>query len=132
LLSTTLAINKHSPVTHSVGRFSRQQRLIRPDQFKRVFTKPTRVSDSHFSILGQSNQKNSARLGLAIAKKYIKKAVGRNRIKRLVRESFRHHQELLAGVDIVVTCRGDASRLTNQDIQERLVQHWHNLVIKIK
>ncbi|VAW97281.1 Ribonuclease P protein component [hydrothermal vent metagenome] len=114
------------------GCFSRQQRLLRPDQFKRVFKKSIRVNDAHFSILGQLNQKDSARLGLAIAKKHIKKAVGRNRIKRLVRESFRHHQELLAGVDIVVTCRSDASRLTNQVIHERLIQHWHNLVTKLK
>jgi len=106
--------------------------LLRPEQFKRVFNKPIRVSDAHFSILGQVNQKSFARLGLTIAKKYIKKAVARNRIKRLVRESFRHHQELLAGVDIVVTCRSDASQLTNQVIQDRLVQHWHNLVTKLK
>ncbi len=115
-----------------MGRFSRQQRLLRPEQFKRVFNKATRVNDAHFSILAQLNQKETARLGLAIAKKYIKKAVARNRIKRLVRESFRHHQELLAGVDIVVTCRSDASHLTNQVIQARLVQHWHNLVTKLK
>jgi len=66
-------------------------------------------------------------LGLAIARKHIKRAVGRNRIKRQIRESFRQHQVMLAGIDIVVTLRKDASRLSNQQIQQNLVKHWHSL-----
>lgn len=71
-----------------------------------------------------------ARLGLAIARKHIKKAVGRNRIKRLTRESFRQNQQLLAGFDIVVTLRKDASRLDNETIRQSLTKHWHSLTKK--
>jgi ribonuclease P protein component len=81
-------------------------------------------------VLGQNNQKSYARLGLAIARKHVKKAVSRNRIKRLVRESFRQHQKLLAGLDIVVTLRGDASRLDNNMIRQSLIKHWHSLITK--
>ena len=88
------------------------------------------MGDDYFSVLGQHNQKPFARLGLAIARKHIKKAVGRNRIKRLVRESFRQHLPLLAGLDIVVTLRGDASRLDNETIRQSLIKHWHNLITK--
>jgi ribonuclease P protein component len=85
------------------------------------------VGNDVFTILGHNNRKSIARLGLAIARKHIKNAVGRNRIKRLVRESFREHQSLLAGIDIVVTIRTDASRLDNETIRKNLKKHWQKL-----
>jgi len=88
------------------------------------------VGDDYFSVLGQNNNKPVARLGLAIARKHIKNAVGRNRIKRLARESFRQNQQLLAGFDIVITLRKDASRLDNETIRQNLVKHWHSLINK--
>jgi ribonuclease P protein component len=78
-------------------------------------------------VLGQNTQHAHPRLGLAIARKYIKTAVARNRIKRLVRESFRQHQHVLPGVDLVVTLRRDASGLTNQEIFRRLEKHWQQI-----
>jgi ribonuclease P protein component len=71
-------------------------------------------------------------LGLAISRKHIKRAVGRNRIKRLIRESFRQHQDELSGWDIVVMLRQDASALSNQAIYESLRKHWHALASKTK
>jgi len=85
------------------------------------------VGNEYFTILGQNNHKSFARLGLAIARKHIKTAVGRNRIKRLVRESFRSHQSLLAGLDIIVTLRRDANRLDNETIRQNLKTHWQKL-----
>lgn len=42
---------------------------------------------------------------MAIAKKQIRLATGRNRIKRLARETFRRHRDRLAGHDFVVLAR---------------------------
>lgn len=47
------------------------------------------------------SQADSARLGLVVAKKVLRRAVDRNRAKRAIRESFRLNQRLPA-VDIVV------------------------------
>jgi ribonuclease P protein component len=88
------------------------------------------VGDDYFSVLGQNNQKPFARLGLAIARKHVKKAVSRNRVKRLVRESFRQHQQQLAGLDIIVMLRADASRLDNESIRQHLTKLWQSLITK--
>ena len=64
---------------------------------------------------------------MAIAKKHCKQATARNRIKRIVRESFRHHQALLAGLDIVVMNQPAARLANNQDLFASLEQHWRRL-----
>lgn len=56
---------------------------------------------------------SSARLGLAVSRKVSKSAVQRNRIKRLVRESFRKHSAGLPPLDIVVMARPGAAGCDN-------------------
>ena len=121
------AINTDFQVTLSSRRFTRTQRLTQGGDFKRMFTGSKRAGDEYFVVLGQNNQLALARLGLAIARKHIKTAVGRNRIKRLVRESFRQHQHALSGLDLVVMLRRDATGLTNQEIFRRLEKHWQHI-----
>jgi ribonuclease P protein component len=65
-----------------------------------------------------------ARLGLAISKKHCRRATGRNRLKRLVRESFRRHAAELEGLDIVVLGQPEASRADNKEIFSSLATHW--------
>lgn len=55
----------------------------------------------------------AARLGFAVSRKVDKRAVGRNRIKRVLRETFRQVRGHLAGGDIVVVARPAASTLDN-------------------
>jgi ribonuclease P protein component len=64
------------------------------------------------------------RLGLAIAKKHLKLASHRNRLKRIVRESFRHKQSDFAGVDIVVLSRPDVVKKDPIQIRSALERHW--------
>ena len=64
--------------------FNRESRLLTPGQFQSVFSNPTRYGSSHITVLVIPNSNNN-RLGLAIAKKRIKLAVQRNRIKRQIR-----------------------------------------------
>ena len=78
------------------------------------------------------NGREVARLGLAVPKRHIRRAVARNRIKRIVRESFRHHQALLCGLDIVVLARSGASGRTNRELHARLEQTWRKLAQQCK
>jgi len=51
------------------------------------------------------NGKQFARLGIIVGKRVARRAVDRNLLKRLVRESFRHRQRELAGFDLLVRPR---------------------------
>jgi len=89
-----------------------------------VFEKATRSRDKWFTVLCRDNNKDIARLGLAISKKHCRHATGRNRIKRVVRESFRQHQDELAGLDIVVINQVATATAANQQLFDSLARHW--------
>ena len=76
-----------------------------------------------FTVLFSPNGTDQPRLGLAIGKKNCRLSTGRNRLKRVVRESFRQ-QATLGGVDIVVINQPAASRATNKALFESLEAHW--------
>lgn len=110
------------------GRFTRQQRLTQASEFKDVFAKPmVKIGDANMLLLGIKNQQNTARLGLAVAKKQLKHAVARNRFKRLTRESFRHHLNVVKDLDIVVIARAGAAKKTNRELLDLLSKNWHIL-----
>ncbi len=77
-----------------------------------------------FTVLYKSNGEQEARLGLAISKKHCRGAVGRNRLKRLVRESFRMNRADLQGLDVVVMNQPSATRASNKALFDSLGQHW--------
>ena len=73
---------------------------------------------------GQAEQIMFAKLGLVVAKKHLKKAVDRNRFKRLTRESFRCNQRQLLGLNLVVLARAGAREASNEVISELLEKAW--------
>ena len=104
--------------------FQRQQRLVKGGQFDRVFKRNKRSRDQHFIVLARHNHLPYARLGLAISRKAAGDAVPRNRLKRLVRESFRNRQSDIPGLDCVVMARHGAARCSGQVLLKSLSKHW--------
>lgn len=98
------------------ARFDRRARLLKPAEYKRVFDSAKRSSDRYLTILCSPNDLDHARLGLAISKKCSKLAVQRNRIKRLIRETFRLNQHDLLQADYVVMARPVAAKADNQEL----------------
>ncbi|WP_228028207.1 ribonuclease P protein component [Chitinibacter fontanus] len=86
-------------------RFTRTARLLKTDDFSSVFSLRASVGNDYFQLLGKPNHSAAARLGLVVGKKTDKRAVGRNYIKRTIRETFRLNATQLAGLDIVVRSR---------------------------
>lgn len=112
---------------HNFG-FSPQLRLKKPVEYKKVFARPVKSSDQYFTLLAIKNDFDHPRLGLAIAKKNIRKAVHRNMIKRAVRENFRMQQQSLGNIDIVVLARSEAVDASLELLRKSLEKHWLKLV----
>jgi len=115
-------------VTEHNFNFPPQLRLKKPTEYKKVFAKPVKSSDTYFTLLAIKNDFDHPRLGLAIAKKNIKKAVHRNVIKRAVRENFRIQQKNLGNIDIVVLARKEAVDAPLELLRKSLEKHWLRLV----
>ncbi|WP_029132186.1 ribonuclease P protein component [Sedimenticola selenatireducens] len=108
--------------------FGRDLRLLKPAEFQRVFQNSRRSSDRCFTVLFLANGKMNARLGTAVAKKILKRAVDRNRVKRLIRESFRLKQHDLAGLDLVVMCARGIDLSNIHQLRDSLDRHWTKAV----
>ncbi len=113
-------------------KFGRQLRLLLPSDYTFVFNKPNRSFDKFLTILAKKNPaQNQSRLGLAVAKKSVKTAVHRNRIKRLSREFFRTNQENIAQADYVIMVRAGIDKLDNSMINQSLSKQFNYLRKKL-
>lgn len=78
----------------------------------------------HFIAHVASNGLGFPRIGLAVSKRVSKRAVERNRIKRIVRESFRHHLHELGAIDYIVVARFSAAEQLNRVLRSELDNLW--------
>lgn len=111
--------------------FGKNLRLLSSSDFQVVFDDPSlRASHKHFLILARPNGLDYPRLGLVIAKKNIRLAVNRNRMKRLIRESFRQRQQNLAGIDAIVLARRGMDELENSELSAQIEKQWQRIIRK--
>lgn len=110
--------------------FPRELRLVTPSQFSRVFDHPVKAVSDHITILAKFNDLENPRLGLTIAKKKEKTAVGRNRIKRIIRDSFRLNQHNLPNIDIVVIARNQIGEADNKHLHKQLNKLWKKIALR--
>lgn len=78
-------------------------------------------------MLACQNQREHARLGVSIAKRQVRKAVARNRLRRLIRETFRLYQHQLKGLDVIVIMYNSAEKLSNAELRQELTKLWEKL-----
>lgn len=120
------------PQPGSEQTFPREYRLLSGRDFQRVFDQPLVSQDRYFRILARPNDLLRPRLGLAISKRMDRRASARNRIKRVLRESFRLNAGQLLrdqrwALDVVAIGRHAAPRAGNQELFESLTGHWRRL-----
>lgn len=109
--------------------FGRKLRLLTASDYKAVFDAAEfKVSSAQLLVLAINTGHADPRLGLVISKKNIRFAVQRNRVKRLVRESYRKHQLQLSGLDIVVLARKGLDQQDNNAITQLTDKLWQDLI----
>lgn len=123
------AASVYQPKFVEVGEnsFSRELRLLTPAHFENVFQKAVPAVSPQFTVLAKFNQLDHPRLGITVSKKRVRKAHDRNRVKRLVRESFRLQQHELPKADIVVVGKSGVDALSNKQLFELLTKLWKKL-----
>lgn len=82
------------------------------------------------TLLVAKHISSQPRLGFAIAKKQINKAVDRNRLRRIFRESFRQHKTLLPSQDFVIMVRHKILFLSNKQIFDLMKKNWSAVINK--
>ncbi len=85
--------------------YSRRHRFTVQGSFGTVLRGPRKVR-GHLAILHVAKgTPGVSRLGIALTRRLVPSSVDRNRVKRLVRETFRRHVGKHAGLDCVVSLR---------------------------
>ena len=107
--------------------FSRELRLLTPTHFENVFSKAIPAVSPYITLLAKHNESACPRIGITLAKKRVKFAHDRNRIKRVIRESFRHNKHQLPHVDIVLIGKSGLDKLTNDEIFALLNKLWKKI-----
>lgn len=97
-------IEVSEPVQHQC--FSRQNRLVK-HEVERLLRVGARLSRADFIVKLGENQVSRGRIAIAVPKRVLKSAVDRNRVKRVIRETFRQHPVRGFSVDMLVTLRSD-------------------------
>ena len=108
-------------------RFGAELRLRSKLQFDAIYASGRRIDDRFFGLRIKPNGLAHPRLGLAVAVKTAGNAVARNRLRRLVRESFRLAQHELPAVDVVVAAKFPAAGAPATTLRASLATLWNRV-----
>ncbi len=114
--------------TLSRATFGRSKRLLNAADYSRVFDSASaRASHRYVLLLASPNDGNENRLGLVIAKKHVRKATMRNRVKRIAREVFRRQADNELPMDVIVLARAGIDGLGKKDLARLLDRQFQKL-----
>ena len=92
-----------TPNTQPRRRFSLERHRLRSADFARIYRYGRRAQGDSFAVLVLENDRGHSRLGLSVSKRNARRAVQRNRVRRIFREAFRLSLPALpAGLDVVM------------------------------
>lgn len=83
-----------------------------------------RDGDALFGLQYAANDLGGARLGMAVGTRVAGSSVERNRLRRLIRESFRLHRLELPAMDFCVTARAGARDAASREVFASLERLW--------
>ncbi|MDR2093654.1 MAG: ribonuclease P protein component [Azoarcus sp.] len=107
---------------HAGFGFRRAHRLHKTDEFSSVFAFKRVLRGRFYVVHYRPNGLPSARLGLAVAKKLVRHANGRNLLKRIAREIFRLRREGLPACDLIVRVHAPTAKASRAELRQDLQQ----------
>jgi len=100
--------------------------------FKTVYNSGRKAVNAYFVVYMASNDYCVSRLGLSISKK-VGKAVVRNRVRRLVKESCRlKAHRIISGFDIVVVARPLVGEMPREGSFRKVDKALEQLFVKLQ
>ena len=111
-------------------RFTRDHRLLTSSDYRKVFNDAEFKVSCRYILMLAIRHKSLPRIGIVVSKKNISKAIQRNRVKRLVRESFRRTKSQIPNLDVVVLIRRGIEGLPNVIISSKMDFLWKDLCSK--
>ena len=101
------------------SKFPKEARLRKRTEFLQLSNAQHKTTVKGFLVVWRENTLSMARLGITASKK-IGCAVVRNRVKRFLREIFRHNRMLLDAVDMNIIARRESAQMDYFEVQREL------------
>ena len=109
----TVSTDSHLAPTYG---FARHDRLLHRQQFVDLTKQGRKIQNRHFIAYVSKNTLSHSRLGITVTRK-VGHAAARNRIKRIAREYFRLHRQVLKYYwDINLIAKIEVSDISNKVI----------------
>lgn len=106
-------------IADTAATFPNTVRLRKRAEFLQLVSAQHKTTVRGFLVVWRENNLQTARLGITASKK-IGCAVVRNRVKRYLREYFRHNRHALPAVDINFIARRESAQMTYPDFVREL------------
>lgn len=103
--------------------------LKKPSEFSKVYKRGKSFADKNIVVYYMPNQLGITRIGFSISKK-VGNSVVRNRVRRLIRESFRVNFNSFGGYDIIFVARVRSSQVDYHEISRSLKYIFKKIQIK--
>lgn len=97
--------------------FSRRHRFAQRGSFGPALRSLRKIRGRLAVVHAVSAAGTASRLGIALTRRLVPSSVERNRVKRMVRETFRRHEVKDAGLDCVVTLRSRFDPATAEELR---------------
>ena len=110
--------------------FSKNWRIHTTTEFHRVYSARQRLSGYYYLLYYRNNNFGCARLGVVASRRSLKKAIMRNRARRIVKEGFRIQKYHLPSIDIVFIVKSRSMEASKKELHECINQLFHQLIIQ--